>query len=146
MRGSGMERGGSVARVAGDGAARRGSRFTVGGAGLSSWSRLPPRRVEHGGHVFTAEAEQLTDRVRGNGESGHHEGGADEAEDRQPEGGFGRPAGVEELWVAEEPAGEQPGGDRKSTRLNSSHSQISYAVFCLKKKKKHTQQVCMESW
>src|SRR5688572_31011998 len=39
--------------------------------------------------------------------------------------------------------GEQPVGqfrrmthkDRKSTRLNSSHSQISYAVFCLKKKK-----------
>src|SRR5688572_32018631 len=29
-------------------------------------------------------------------------------------------------------------GDRKSTRLNSSHSQISYAVFCLKKKKKKT--------
>src|SRR2546427_5698349 len=28
--------------------------------------------------------------------------------------------------------------DRKSTRLNSSHSQISYAVFCLKKKKKIT--------
>src|SRR2546427_5906688 len=28
--------------------------------------------------------------------------------------------------------------DRKSTRLNSSHSQISYAVFCLKKKKKST--------
>src|SRR2546430_9065581 len=32
--------------------------------------------------------------------------------------------------------GEIP--DRKSTRLNSSHSQISYAVFCLKKKKKYT--------
>src|SRR5688572_32540003 len=31
---------------------------------------------------------------------------------------------------------EQNNGDRKSTRLNSSHSQISYAVFCLKKKKK----------
>src|SRR2546430_16593344 len=30
-------------------------------------------------------------------------------------------------------------GDRKSTRLNSSHSQISYAVFCLKKKKKGQQ-------
>src|SRR2546430_9734695 len=29
-----------------------------------------------------------------------------------------------------------PYRDRKSTRLNSSHSQISYAVFCLKKKKK----------
>src|SRR4051812_49858061 len=29
-------------------------------------------------------------------------------------------------------------GDRKSTRLNSSHMSISYAVFCLKKKKKNT--------
>src|SRR5438132_5294328 len=29
--------------------------------------------------------------------------------------------------------------DRKSTRLNSSHTVISYAVFCLKKKKKNTQ-------
>src|SRR2546421_3527875 len=40
-----------------------------------------------------------------------------------------------------EPAGEPPLElcgeiDRKSTRLNSSHDQISYAVFCLKKKKK----------
>src|SRR2546430_12056305 len=39
-------------------------------------------------------------------------------------------------------AGQLPGAertrDRKSTRLNSSHSQISYAVFCLKKKKKNT--------
>src|SRR6266567_5884187 len=34
-------------------------------------------------------------------------------------------------------AAEAP-GDRKSTRLNSSHSQISYAVFCLKKKKQTT--------
>src|SRR2546427_2767186 len=32
--------------------------------------------------------------------------------------------------------------DRKSTRLNSSHSQISYAVFCLKKKKKNN----LPSW
>src|SRR5690348_18066889 len=31
-----------------------------------------------------------------------------------------------------------PGIDRKSTRLNSSHPSISYAVFCLKKKKKKT--------
>src|SRR2546427_8115198 len=30
--------------------------------------------------------------------------------------------------------------DRKSTRLNSSHSQISYAVFCLKKKKNHNRE------
>src|SRR2546430_6337622 len=33
--------------------------------------------------------------------------------------------------------------DRKSTRLNSSHSQISYAVFCLKKKKKHHPELCI---
>src|SRR6266567_6152711 len=39
---------------------------------------------------------------------------------------------------AAQTAGEQP--DRKSTRLNSSHSQISYAVFCLKKKKKNNLQ------
>src|SRR5438067_4826826 len=31
--------------------------------------------------------------------------------------------------------------DRKSTRLNSSHVSISYAVFCLKKKKKKTEQI-----
>src|SRR2546430_2937362 len=34
------------------------------------------------------------------------------------------------------------GVDRKSTRLNSSHSQISYAVFCLKKKKKRCRSMC----
>src|SRR3712207_7509845 len=33
-------------------------------------------------------------------------------------------------------AAVNPGKDRKSTRLNSSHANISYAVFCLKKKKK----------
>src|SRR2546430_4512457 len=33
-------------------------------------------------------------------------------------------------------AGNPENADRKSTRLNSSHSQISYAVFCLKKKNK----------
>src|SRR2546427_9142231 len=33
--------------------------------------------------------------------------------------------------------------DRKSTRLNSSHSQISYAVFCLKKKKRSTSSDCI---
>src|SRR5699024_11879521 len=42
--------------------------------------------------------------------------------------------------IAEEPAAapdsSQPAEDRKSTRLNSSHVSISYAVFCLKKKKK----------
>src|SRR3712207_8084961 len=33
--------------------------------------------------------------------------------------------------------GVPPGADRKSTRLNSSHANISYAVFCLKKKNHH---------
>src|SRR2546427_7012958 len=39
-----------------------------------------------------------------------------------------RPGILDELGL-----GEAPRLDRKSTRLNSSHSQISYAVFCLKK-------------
>src|SRR2546430_13454380 len=74
---------------------------------------------------------------RGEGEAS---GAADEAEGeaiageplmirRRPEAPF-----VDEMRGERRPphAGAQ---DRKSTRLNSSHSQISYAVFCLKKKK-----------
>src|SRR3712207_6888224 len=38
------------------------------------------------------------------------------------------------------PGHELTTGDRKSTRLNSSHANISYAVFCLKKKKKDIQE------
>src|SRR5256885_8202858 len=45
---------------------------------------------------------------------------------------------VEGLWVGVwHPNLTAPLGDRKSTRLNSSHLVISYAVFCLKKKKTH---------
>src|SRR5436305_7323083 len=40
------------------------------------------------------------------------------------------------LLAADRPPGEGR-QDRKSTRLNSSHVRISYAVFCLKKKKRH---------
>src|SRR2546427_6657517 len=43
----------------------------------------------------------------------------------------------QELLRAVSKSSERP--DRKSTRLNSSHSQISYAVFCLKKKKKQSE-------
>src|SRR5947209_15935261 len=46
-----------------------------------------------------------------------------EARDRRADAGAGRVAACREA------------GDRKSTRLNSSHANISYAVFCLKKKK-----------
>src|SRR5256885_5780412 len=45
---------------------------------------------------------------------------------------------ADELW---KPIHRQV-GDRKSTRLNSSHLVISYAVFCLKKKKKTRNSVC----
>src|SRR3712207_8095010 len=45
-------------------------------------------------------------------------------------------AGAGEHAGEGEPAGPDPGRDRKSTRLNSSHANISYAVFCLKKKKR----------
>src|SRR5688572_31945464 len=38
-------------------------------------------------------------------------------------------------WAERQFPSDPGGKDRKSTRLNSSHSQISYAVFCLKKKK-----------
>src|SRR5689334_24799179 len=41
-------------------------------------------------------------------------------------------------WENAPDRGVPAGGDRKSTRLNSSHSSTSYAVFCLKKKIAHT--------
>src|SRR3989442_7041151 len=44
-------------------------------------------------------------------------------------------------WSKSGATTEQFDRDRKSTRLNSSHVRISYAVFCLKKKNKHLQQV-----
>src|SRR5439155_26960197 len=43
-------------------------------------------------------------------------------------------------------AGQAGRGDRKSTRLNSSHVAISYAVFCLKKKKKRSPAVLYPSY
>src|SRR5256886_10280356 len=50
--------------------------------------------------------------------------------------GWGRPARLfPDADRGAEPDVAQDDQDRKSTRLNSSHSQISYAVFCLKKKK-----------
>src|SRR5438874_9861525 len=47
----------------------------------------------------------------------------------------GRVLGARCVEVLEEPAHVRVAQDRKSTRLNSSHVEISYAVFCLKKKK-----------
>src|SRR5438034_8866372 len=45
--------------------------------------------------------------------------------------------GVPDLALYELSPFHDAAADRKSTRLNSSHTVISYAVFCLKKKKKH---------
>src|SRR5258707_11711959 len=68
-----------------------------------------------------------------------------------PPDGRARQEGERHPGRAREPARTEPGRirrpglpaalqiDRKSTRLNSSHANISYAVFCLKKKKKHVE-------
>src|SRR3712207_8020746 len=52
----------------------------------------------------------------------------------------GSQTGPRRLYNPQQPtlAGDPESKDRKSTRLNSSHANISYAVFCLKKKKSHT--------
>src|SRR5438067_9586057 len=47
-----------------------------------------------------------------------------------------RGLGTAGVWVSRGDRADDGGQDRKSTRLNSSHVSISYAVFCLKKKKK----------
>src|SRR3712207_8471470 len=64
----------------------------------------------------------------------HHEHGAETdagAADVGGEAGHGRGDGGDEQ---RDRAGDRQPRDRKSTRLNSSHANISYAVFCLKKK------------
>src|SRR5689334_24781222 len=63
--------------------------------------------------------------------------GQDAAEGFGPAAQVGvEPEHLGELGEATVEAERGAGQDRKSTRLNSSHSSISYAVFCLKKKKK----------
>src|SRR5688572_13981784 len=78
--------------------------------------RVPGRGGEHGDEARVLHGPQRADQKRPPEPRGPGE---------RPDDGRRRP-------------GPDPGEDRKSTRLNSSHSQISYAVFCLKKKKKKT--------
>src|SRR2546422_4485259 len=77
----------------------------------------------------------------------HHAGRDEGAAVVRPQAGVG--AGVVERAHVVDVVGDHadahgrgrdrlPGEDRKSTRLNSSHGYISYAVFCLKKKKNPT--------
>src|SRR2546430_981368 len=114
--------------------------------------RDPPRVPGRGGGRGGA-AQRVTDQVGALGADRvqYPEDGAGQRADRPVADVLGRravPGQVERVHAV--PRGhrllqEQPGvavaavavEDRKSTRLNSSHSQISYAVFCLKKKKKN---------
>src|SRR2546430_3352240 len=77
--------------------------------------RRPPRSTLFPYTTLFRSAGHLPDRLQGEPED-HHP--------HRPEAAVRLPGLVADL------------ADRKSTRLNSSHSQISYAVFCLKKKKK----------
>src|SRR5205809_4759354 len=73
------------------------------------------------------------------GEAGNEEAGNEEAGNE--EDAVAELTGIEGDIAVEEGDGEESSislADRKSTRLNSSHGYISYAVFCLKKKKNTT--------
>src|SRR5947209_10549099 len=72
--------------------------------------------------LFRSEVPLPGDARPDEGHPGHQAGHGG----RTPHG----PSGLRRRGIPED------GGDRKSTRLNSSHANISYAVFCLKKKKK----------
>src|SRR3712207_8878536 len=77
-------------------------------------------------------------RVAGRGAGAEHLRDRRRADPYRPRGrkrSEGGEAALDQLLAAGEAA--HLGRDRKSTRLNSSHAKISYAVFCLKKKTKH---------
>src|SRR2546427_8251178 len=97
--------------------------------------RRPPRSTLFPYTTLFRSHQELEDSVRKNIEQGFRHV-------RIQLGGYGSPQLSRNADFKDADFGEL--GDRKSTRLNSSHSQISYAVFCLKKKKKntHTTIVC----
>src|SRR5438309_7878336 len=91
--------------------------------------RTAPITRSRSGSGWRDEAEKTGQAHRAGTESRRAREGA--AEDARAQGSS--------IGEAVPSAGQAPsvlGGDRKSTRLNSSHSSISYAVFCLKKKKR----------
>src|SRR2546430_11374216 len=94
--------------------------------------RRPPRSTlfpyttlfrSHGGEDEAAEPRDVEHGL-------HDDGAANEDREADADDGDRRDHRVLERMLVDQR------GDRKSTRLNSSHSQISYAVFCLKKKKR----------
>src|SRR2546430_6103070 len=103
----------------------------------------PPQRVHHRVHVFVgAEVAEPGGEIQ----VAREEPAALGLEQRHMVGCVA--GGMDHLEPESrslEALAERRGGgrrDRKSTRLNSSHSQISYAVFCLKKKKTHDSPAC----
>src|SRR3712207_7180316 len=87
--------------------------------------RRPPRSTLFPYTTLFRSERQRADQVAAGGvRDGDQGGGAERAEHR---------AGEADARLGERVAAER--SDRKSTRLNSSHANISYAVFCLKKKK-----------
>src|SRR3712207_8396174 len=95
--------------------------------------RRPPRstlfpyttlfRSQEGRQALASQASEAADAAP----SCHGHGQAGELQRRERRG--------DALGRASQAQRRHKGGDRKSTRLNSSHANISYAVFCLKKKK-----------
>src|SRR2546430_8217319 len=85
-----------------------------------------PGHVHRGGPGAVLDEQRVGDEAALGDPQVDVEEGEYEAADPHAEHGLGHEPGREHALVTQ---------DRKSTRLNSSHSQISYAVFCLKKKK-----------
>src|SRR6266446_9682799 len=114
-----------------------GERYAVVVAPVEEERRLrdPSDLAPHDG----LEPQQLEHRAERHGTVAAARGTHRGVRDVRPAGlGDGRPA-ARDAWDAREerqPAHTGAAQDRKSTRLNSSHLVISYAVFCLKKKKK----------
>src|SRR2546426_6691488 len=77
----------------------------------------------------------LGPKQRGGGPAQNHAWAVPAFDAAGPVGGLGKTV-LDQVGVGQSPA-QRMTKDRKSTRLNSSHLVISYAVFCLKKKKKY---------
>src|SRR5690606_10748349 len=75
------------------------------------------------------------DAAEGGAETTTDAGGGDAPDAGDLTIGVAMPTQTSERWIADGNAVQSQLEDRKSTRLNSSHVKISYAVFCLKKKK-----------
>src|SRR2546430_6867057 len=93
--------------------------------------RRPPRSTLFP-YTTLSRSQQLDEPHQEHVRHQHQEDRADHAGGRRPAHALRAAAGAHAEVTA---AHADQEADRKSTRLNSSHSQISYAVFCLKKKK-----------